>query len=157
MALSIRRVTREEETAAVRLIIAQFREHAVTLSNERVASAVRGLLAAPERGALLLARGSRGPVGIAALAYTWTLEHGGPVAWLDELYVVPEKRGRGVGRALLDRACAEAAANGCLAIELEVDRDHARAEALYERAGFARLPRFRWARALPDRQVRTAR
>src|SRR5579872_5729184 len=44
------------------------------------------------------------PVGLAYLAYTWTLEHGGQSAWLDELYVVPGERSRGVGTALLRAA-----------------------------------------------------
>ena len=97
---------------------------------------------------MLIARELSEPLGIAVLAYTWTLEHGGLVAWLDELYVVPAARGRGVGRALLDTACSEASRRGCLAVELEVDRAHGRAEGLYERAGFIPLPRARWSRAL---------
>ena len=111
--------------------------------------AIAGLVTVPDRGALLLARESEEAVGVAVLAYIWTLEHGGLVAWLDELYVVPWQRCRGTGRALLDRALAEAGARGCVAIELEVDREHARAESLYERAGFGRLPRSRWSLTLP--------
>lgn len=90
-------------------------------------------------------------MGVAILATTWTVEHGGLVAWLDELYVVPERRGLGIGQSLLSHAVAEAKALGCLAVELEVDEAHARAENLYARNGFGRLPRRRWALPLATR------
>jgi RimJ/RimL family protein N-acetyltransferase len=78
------------------------------------------------------------------MAYTWTFEHGGRVAWLDELYVVPERRSRGIGRAMVARALAAAREAGCRAVDLEVDADHERAEHLYARHGFRRLARTRW-------------
>src|SRR5258708_29578193 len=102
----------------------------------------------PEHGALLLALDSGVPVGLAALSYTWTLEHGGLVAWLDELYVVPERRGQGLGTALLVAARKVATDAGCAAIELEVDATHRRAENLYHRAGFEPLRRARWSLSL---------
>src|SRR5258706_16157643 len=99
MSLTIHRVTRDEEARdAARLLALQFREHTISLSNEQVALAIAGLVTVPDRGALLLARESEEAVGVAVLAYIWTLEHGGLVAWLDELYVVPWQRCRGTGR-----------------------------------------------------------
>jgi GNAT superfamily N-acetyltransferase len=98
-------------------------------------------------GAVLLACDPE-PVGIAVLSYTWTLEHGGPVAWLDELFVLPERRNRGVGLALLKRALEVASRAGRRAIDLEVDEQHARAEHMYEREGFRKLLRNRWSKTL---------
>src|SRR5215472_1088667 len=98
-----------------------------------------------DRGALLLALEGDERVGLAALSYTWTLEHGGLVAWLDELYVLPRCRGRGLGTALLHAAQNVAKMAGCAALELEVEATHRRAENLYQRAGFEPLPRARWA------------
>jgi GNAT superfamily N-acetyltransferase len=129
------------------LLRAQFEEHAIPLDPRALSGAVRGLLSDEGRGAVLLAR-DPDPIGVAVLAYTWTLEHGGKSAWLDELFVVPEHRDRGVGRALLLRALQVAGASGCRAVDLEVDVEHARAEHLYAREGFAALPRKRWARRL---------
>lgn len=134
--------------AAVALLAAQFAEHAIALDEARLDAAVAGLVDSPGRGAVLLARAEAQPVGLATLAYTWSLEHGGLVAWLDELYVVPARRGAGLGRALVERAVAYVLAQGCLALELEVDHEHARAERLYQRCGFVRLPRSRWVRPL---------
>jgi len=113
-----------------------------------VEAAVDGLIEMPERGALLLASDADEPVGLAVVGYTWTLEHGGLVAWLDELYVVPARRGKGLGGTLLARAVEHSTGAGCTAIELEVDAEHRRAENLYRRAGFEPLARSRWSRRL---------
>src|SRR5258708_36852857 len=97
----VEQVTPKGHAKAGRLLQAQIDEHQVSLPAESVDRAVARLIEMPERGVLLLALESGVPVGLAAIAYTWTLEHGGLVAWLDELYVVPERRGPGVGTALL--------------------------------------------------------
>jgi len=51
--------------------------------------------------------------------------------------VVPEYRGRGIGRQLLDRTIAEAWKRGFTRIELTVRTDNERAAALYRQLGFA--------------------
>ena len=103
---------------------------------------------------LLMLDGEK-PVGLAALSYTWTLEHGGLVAWLDELYVVPERRCTQLGTALLDASRDVALGAGCAALELEVDSEHRRAESLYRRAGFVPLARSRWSLRLPSTTFRS--
>jgi len=84
----------------------------------------------------------------ADVAFTWTLEHGGKSAWLDELYVVPEYRGKGIGAALLRAALEAAQRSGCAAVDLEVDEARARAENLYVQAGFRPLGRSRWVKKI---------
>jgi ribosomal protein S18 acetylase RimI-like enzyme len=72
-----------------------------------------------------------------------SVEYGGAVLFIEELYVARSARRRGVARALLGRLLAEAAASGARAIELEVDEGHEPARALYRRLGFeanARTP-----------------
>jgi GNAT superfamily N-acetyltransferase len=145
--MRIRLAQAEDLDAAVRLLAAQFGEHDIALDAPELLEGVRGLTFDAGRGAVLIASDPE-PVGVAVLAYTWTLEHGGLVAWLDELFVVPQHRGRGTGRALLRQAVEVARENGCRAVELEVDLEHARAERLYQREGFAVLPRRRWAKRL---------
>jgi GNAT superfamily N-acetyltransferase len=132
---------------ALALLGHQFQEHGIDLAPDALRAAVHGLLAAPERGSVLIAY-DPDPVGLAALSFTWTLEHGGRVAWLEELFVVERRRNERLGVTILHRALEVAAAAGCLAVDLEVDADHARAEHLYEREGFRRLPRRRWTRRL---------
>ena len=126
----VEQATHADLDAVSALFAAQLAEHGVALEGQRLRSALAGLIEVPARGAILVARDGIDVIGFAVLANTWTVEHGGLVAWLDELYVVPARRGGGVGQALLSRALAEARSLGCLAVELEVDRLHARAEHL---------------------------
>jgi GNAT superfamily N-acetyltransferase len=142
--------TSKDSEAIERLLRGQFDEHGIALDPDALRHAVRGALEQPSRGTFLLAR-SPAPIGLAYLAYTWTLEHGGPSAWLDELYVLPAERDRGVGTALLHAALEHAAREGCGAIDLEVETTHARAARLYAREGFRPHTRARWYRRLERR------
>ena len=71
----------------------------------------------------------------------FVLEFGGRCAFVDELYVVPERRGDGFGTAALEKAARIGAALGLSALRLEVDRANPDAERLYHRAGFERHER----------------
>jgi len=55
------------------------------------------------------------------------------------LAVAPHARGRGLGRALLDRAIAQAETQGAQALFLEVGADNPHALALYGALGFAKV------------------
>jgi GNAT superfamily N-acetyltransferase len=130
--------------AAVALLARQLDEHHVDLAPGALAGAVAAILADAAKGMILLARQGGEGVGVACLAQTFTLEHGGYVWWLDELYVVPELRSQGIGTAMLHRAIAFAREAGARALELEVEEDHRRAARLYARSGFRALARRRW-------------
>lgn len=146
--VQIRPAGPDDLDAVTVLLAAQLREHAVHIALADLAFAVEGLAHDPARGALLVADDAGAVVGVACLAHTWTLEHGGLVAWLDELYVVPARRGEGIGTRLLEAALRAARALGCVAMELEVDERHARAEPLYRLHGFRPLARRRWSLSL---------
>jgi ribosomal protein S18 acetylase RimI-like enzyme len=57
-------------------------------------------------------------------------------AWIYDIEILPEFRGRGFGRALLAAAEAEAAAHGVDSIGLNVFGNNLRARNLYESAGY---------------------
>jgi len=134
------------------LLQAHLDAHGARVGIARLARAVDAVLDEPALGFLQVARTPTGVVGVAYVSMIWSLEHGGRSAWLDELYVEPEYRMQGVGTELLHAVMERAHRLGCAAMDLEVDAEHARAERLYERAGYRRLPRARWVRPLdpPD-------
>ena len=144
--MRIRRLTRRDCAAALPLLEAQYREHDIDMGGPRLLRALRALLGG--KGLALIAAEGAANAGVAILSYSHQLERGGATAWLDELYVVPARRGRGVGRALLRRALREARQQGCESVHLEVVRGHGRAARLYVREGFQRLPRTRYMRVL---------
>lgn len=93
-------------------------------------STFRGLLRR-NSASLLVAELAGRVVGYAALWFV-TDE-----AELGDLAVLPEERGRGIGRWLLDRAMEEAAGRGARQLYLEVRESNEAARRMYERAGFS--------------------
>jgi GNAT superfamily N-acetyltransferase len=93
----------------------------------------------PARGRAVVCDIGGRAVGYALLISFWSNELGGEVCTVDELYVLPEHRGSGLGTALLQGLAgadqslwpAEAAA-----LALEVSPRNERARALYERLAF---------------------
>lgn len=132
----------------IRLLAAQLAEHDIDLHADNLAHAVDGFFEEPRRGRILVARRQAEIVGVAVLSYTWTLEHGGKSCWLDELYVQPELRTHGIGTLLLRKAFEITTADGCIAMDLEVESSHARAANLYVREGFQAHTRTRYFRPL---------
>src|SRR5437879_4719326 len=144
--VEVRPAAEDELAALTALLVAQLRDHQVETPEAKLANAIQAVLRHPERGRILVAVERGSAVGMAALSFVWPLEHGGRSAWLEELYVEPSHRGRGIGRTLLRAACRVAARAGAAAVDLEVDAAHRRAGRLYARAGFRPLPRRRWVR-----------
>jgi GNAT superfamily N-acetyltransferase len=134
----------DELDAICGLLRAQLEEHDIPLEPELLAEAVRGALADDRQALILLTRQDGRPVGVAYLSFGWILERGGLAMFLEELYVIPELRGRGTGTALLRAALDVARSRGCRSVELEVEGSHARAANLYARAGFRPLERVHW-------------
>lgn len=87
--------------------------------------------------------------GYALLCKTWSQEAGGPVVWIDELYVLPEFRGKGLGKAFFAglQEIAPAAR-----YRLEIEPDNARAEKLYNAMGFETLGYKQLVKETPDWQ-----
>ncbi|NLF67458.1 MAG: GNAT family N-acetyltransferase [Candidatus Anammoximicrobium sp.] len=59
------------------------------------------------------------------------------LAYLEQLLVLPQNRGQGLGTALLLRAVEESTARGCSHIRCNVSWGNPAAIAVYRRAGFA--------------------
>ena len=99
---------------------------------------LRRLLADGEVTVLL---GGEGPDGLALFRLRPSLWTDTLDAYLEELYVAPERRGRGIGRALLDAAMDAAREAGAGRMDLGTSVTDTAARALYESAGFTNRER----------------
>jgi GNAT superfamily N-acetyltransferase len=76
-------------------------------------------------------------VGIALLTLRPSVWYEGPVAALDELYVVPKERRRGIGTALLNACETVCRQRGCKLLEINVDGEDVDARRFYEHHGYS--------------------
>lgn len=91
--------------------------------------------------------------GYAVLTFGFSLEFHGRDAFIDEIYLMPDCRGKGVGgKAIrfLEDICRRA---GVRALHLEVERANTKAQSVYRKAGFADHDRYlmtKWIADEPD-------
>ncbi len=132
-----RRAAADDVPALVALMAEFYAEADFPLPAASAARAFGALLADPALGAIWLAGDGERPAGYAVLTVGYSMEYGGLRGFVDDLYVRPAARGRGVAAALLAavrRGCAE---RGVRALHVEVGPDNDAARRVYARAGFA--------------------
>jgi GNAT superfamily N-acetyltransferase len=101
---------------------------------EALAERLRELLAADELTVLL---GGDGPHGLAVLRFRPGIYTNALECYVAELYVVPDRRGQGVGRALMEAAIELARERGADRMDLGTSEEDVAARALYESLGFS--------------------
>jgi GNAT superfamily N-acetyltransferase len=99
-------------------------------------SALGRLLADRNLGGVWQILESGSLAGYIALCRGFSIEFNGFDAFVDEFYLEPAFRGRGIGRGVLAAIKAEAKKAGINALHLEVARDNDRARRLYAAEGF---------------------
>lgn len=75
-------------------------------------------------------------LGYAMAAKSFSTEFGKPCIWIEDLYVKPEYRGRGIGAAFFDYI--EGKYRDCI-FRLEAERENVNAIHLYEKRGYEEL------------------
>jgi len=120
----------------VRLAAGQ-REHGSHLLPEENRTAIRESVARHAVGDTLLVARAEDVVGFAMVVIeTGTFEQDCTRGVVENLYVVPERRGEGVGTALVEAAEATLADRGADVVSIEVMADNERARGLYRRLGY---------------------
>jgi GNAT superfamily N-acetyltransferase len=121
MSLTIRAATRDD----VSLILGFIRELAEyeKLLHEVVATeadVMETLFGTTPRAEVVIAEYDGAPVGFALFFHNYSTFIGGPGIYLEDLYVRPEARGKGAGRALLAHLACLALDRGCARLEWAV-------------------------------------
>jgi ribosomal protein S18 acetylase RimI-like enzyme len=106
----------------------------ITPGPAALAARFRELLA---EGELTVLVADPGPAGLAVLRFRPSLWTPALECYLAELYVVPDQRGQGIGRALLTAAIDTARSTGADYMDLGTSEDDVAARALYESFGFS--------------------
>jgi ribosomal protein S18 acetylase RimI-like enzyme len=91
---------------------------------------------------IFLAGDAGSPLGFTQLYPSFTSSGMTRIFILNDLFVAPQARGRGIATALLRRAAEFATSEGAVRLTLSTATDNRTAQAVYERAGWKRDDAF---------------
>ena len=107
----------------------------VPFREDEARGSVHQLLQTPSAGRAFFIYQGEVCAGYLVLSFDFSLEYGGKNAWIDELFVRPEFRGKGIGSQAVDFAARTACELGAKVLHLEVNKGNP-AINLYRRCGF---------------------
>jgi len=112
----------------------------VAPTDDALVSLARSLLAdAGREGLQLLARDlDRRALGFATIYWGWSTLSTSSIAVMNDLFVVPDARGGGVGEALIEACRSWAHRHGATRLTWQTAKDNERAQRLYDRIGSKR-------------------
>jgi len=121
MVLSIRKATADDIPQILAFIhaLAEY-EHAADAVHTTEADLVRNGFGPHPIFECLMADSDGSPAGFALYFYTYSTWTGRAGIHLEDLFVLPERRGQGVGKALIQRVAAAAVAQDCRRLEWAV-------------------------------------
>jgi GNAT superfamily N-acetyltransferase len=124
-------------------LVREFRKNEKLPFDENIDSDVlRNFLADESLGKAYLVQQEDEVLGYIILTLGYSLEYRGRDAFIDEFYIRPTHRGKGIGTQMLafaEDACREL---GVRSLHLEVDFENSDAQRLYDRVGYQRHNRF---------------
>ncbi|MEP6546218.1 MAG: GNAT family N-acetyltransferase [Gammaproteobacteria bacterium] len=134
------RLASTADVAAVAALVERYWEYESIDGFKRlgIETLLAQLLAEPQRGACWVADADGRLCGYLLAVFMFSLEHGGLMAELDEVFVSDECRCAGLGSLLVTRAERDLAERGMVRLQLQLGVHNERARRFYERYGFRR-------------------
>lgn len=133
---SPRRARREDVPALVALMVQFYAEAGLQLAGEAAEHAFLGLIDRTDLGEIWVVQEGDAPAGYLVLTFSYSMEFGGSRAFVDDFFVTPRSRGKGLGRTLLDAVRQASSERGVRALVVETGLEDHPARSLYARAGF---------------------
>lgn len=94
------------------------------------------LLAGNPLGAIWLIGPARAPLGYVLVTFGWSIEAGGTVGWISEIYMRPSVRKRGIGTETLHAIAVALRAGGVKALHADVGATDSPLLRFWNRVGF---------------------
>ena len=144
--LNVRLATPADRDEVLRLVNGLLTELGGTARPAEAAGPVFDELVSGGRvGFIVIAEEAGAAKAVCTASFVEAIRTVGRYAILQEMYVEPDSRSTGIGRAVIDFALAHAVSKGCQVVELGTPRVGDRQIEFYERAGFVNVgARLRW-------------
>ncbi len=134
--VTLRRAGPDDRSLVLTWLADFYEESGFDLDRTKAQSAIGKLTENAQFGHLYVIELAGEPVGYTALTFGFSLEFDGRDGIIDDLYIAPAHRDRGVGSQVVDLLLQAAKKEGLHAVHLEVEHDNERAKKVYFRAGF---------------------
>ena len=86
-------------------------------------------------GAVWLIGPARAPLGYVMISFGWSVPHGGMIGWVEEVFIRPSVRSRGIGTEVLHAVALSLGQAGIRALKVRID-NNTRFAQFCTRAGF---------------------
>jgi GNAT superfamily N-acetyltransferase len=153
--VSFRAASVADEQALLPMMEALWAHEGIAFDAAAIWKALALLFSDPGLGRVWLTLVEDAIAGYAMGTWGFSTEQGGRFLLLDELFVLPEFRGMGVGTATLAFVEREAEREGAGAVRVEVSVENGPARELYRAAGYADLRRLFLAKRLAFQGIPT--
>jgi len=139
MEMKFRPLRHTDYSELKRMIHALYIEDPVNepITDKKIAKTVIELRKKPCKGKIIIFEKDGVPIGYSILILYWSNEYGGDILHIDELYVKPEHRQRGIATSFF-KHIAQTYGDKIVAVQLEVSPSNIRAMNYYRKLGFKR-------------------
>jgi GNAT superfamily N-acetyltransferase len=129
-----------EDAAAIASLVERYWEFESIEGFDRLRAAtlLAQLISEPQRGTCWVAEANGRLCGYLLAVFVFSLEHGGLMAEIDEVFVSEEFRSAGLGSLLVTRAERDLAERGMARLQLQLGVHNESARRFYQRHGFLR-------------------
>ena len=132
----IRLATLTDVDALVRMMRQFYAESNFSLSEQSASRAFEALLDDSRLGQVWMIEHDCHPAGFVVLTVSFSMEYGGLRGFVDDFFVAPQYRNRGLGHAALEEVKRACRRRGVRALMVETGPDNDAALNAYRRAGF---------------------
>lgn len=136
MSTAITLATTADIDALLPLLQRHDEERRNSTDNVQLAESVQPLLEGQPHGAIWLIGPRRSPLGYVLVTFGWSRSLGGREAWLDEIFIRPSVRNRGIAKEVTNAIAVSLTKAGLKAFHARVNIQDVRARRFCEKLGW---------------------
>ncbi len=141
MGFKIKKASKSETDEILKLMHGLYDHNYIPFEKDNIRSALMKLLNDETLGHIWTVYDNDAIVGYFIVSLVYSLEHGGQIAIIDEIYVKEEHRNQGCGGAMLGAIQDFCRTNDVHAISLEVEKHNVNAQVFFQIKGYQKLDR----------------
>ena len=111
-------------------------ERALPPDQDHLTAVIAPLLDGSPLGAIWTVGPARAPLGYVMVTFGWSIDHGGMIGWIADVYVRPSVRRRGIGTEVVHAVALSLRQAGVKALHAAIPEGAADAERFCQRVGF---------------------